>query len=55
MVVEKSHETISFKQNKWLEKYISFITQKKNNAKNKFEKYFLNYLIIFSMVKQRKM
>ena len=55
MVVEKNHETISFKQNKWLEKYISFNTQKRNNAKNEFEKKFLHYLIFFSIVKQRKM
>ena len=27
MVVEKIHEIISFKQNKWLEKHISFHTQ----------------------------
>ena len=31
MIVEKIHEIISFKQNRWLEKYISFNTQKRNN------------------------
>ena len=36
MVVEEIHEIISFKQNKWLEKYIRFKTQ--NRAKNDFEK-----------------
>ena len=38
MVVEKLHEINSFKQNKWLEKYITFSTQKRNKAKNDFEK-----------------
>ena len=38
MVVEKVHEIISFKQSKWLESYISFNTQKRNKAKNDFEK-----------------
>ena len=38
MVVEKIHEIISFKQSKWLEKYINFNTQKRNKAKNEFEK-----------------
>ena len=44
MIVEKIHEIISFKQSRWLEKYISFNTQKRNKAKNDFEKDFLNYL-----------
>ena len=38
MVVEKNHEIISFKQSKWLESYNSFNTQKRNKAKNDFEK-----------------
>ena len=29
MIVEKVHDVISFKQSRWLEKYINFITQKK--------------------------
>ena len=41
MIIDKVHNIISFKQNKWLEKYISFITQKRNKAKNDFEKRFL--------------
>ena len=45
MVVEKIHEIISFKQKKWLESYISFITQKRNKAKNDFEKDFFNLLV----------
>ena len=40
MIAEKVHSVISFKQSKWLEKYISFITQKRNQAVNDFEKDF---------------
>ena len=46
MVVDKVHDMNSFKQSKWLEKYISFNTQKRSKAKNDFEKDFyklLNY------------
>ena len=35
-VVEKIHEIISIKQNKWLEKYNCFNTQKRNKAKKRF-------------------
>ena len=45
MVIEKIHEIISFKQSKWLEKYISFNTQKRNKAKNDFEKDFFKLLV----------
>ena len=45
MVVEKIHEIISFKQSRWLEKYISFNTQKRNKAKNNFEKDFFKLLV----------
>ena len=38
MVVDKVHEIISFKQSKWLEKDKTFKTQKRNKAKNDFEK-----------------
>ena len=44
MVVDKIHEIISFKQSKWLEKYIIFDTQKRNKAKNDFEKDFYKLL-----------
>ena len=44
MVVDKIHEIISFKQSKWLEKYINFNTQKRNRAKNDFKKDFYNLL-----------
>ena len=38
MAVEKIHDIISFKQSKWLEKYIIFITQKRNKPKDEFKK-----------------
>ena len=44
MEVVKVHTVISFKQSKWLEKYISFNTQKRKTAKNDFEKDFYNSL-----------
>ena len=44
MIVDAIHETISFKQSKWLEKYISFNTQKRNRDKNDFEKNFYKLL-----------
>ena len=40
MVIDKNYEISSFKQNKWLEKYISFDTQKENKAKNEHGKDF---------------
>ena len=36
MIVDKVHEVISFKQSKWLEEHIYFITQK-HSSKNDFE------------------
>ena len=45
MVVAKIHEIISFKQSKWLEKKISFNTQKRNRAKNDFEKDFFKIFV----------
>ena len=45
MIVEKIHEKISFKQSRWLESYISFNTQKRNKAKNEFEKDFFKFLV----------
>ena len=44
MEVVKVHNVISFKQSKWLEKYISFITQKRKKAKNELEKDFYKFL-----------
>ena len=45
MIVEKSHEIYSFKQSKWLEKYISFNTQKRYRAGNDFEKDFFKIFV----------
>ena len=50
MMVEKIHEIISFKQSKWLESYISFNTQKRNKAKNEFEKDFFKFLVNAALV-----
>ena len=50
MVVEKVHEIISFKQSKWLESYISFCNQKRNKAKNDFEKDFFKLLVTLFLV-----
>ena len=44
MIVDKVHSVISFKQSRWLEKYISFNTQKRNKAVNDFEKDFYKLL-----------
>ena len=44
ILVDKIHNIISFKQSRWLEKYISFNTQKRNKAKNDFEKDFYKLL-----------
>ena len=44
MIVEKVHSIISFKQSSWLEKYINFNTQKRNQAVNDFQKDFYKLL-----------
>ena len=44
MKIEKVHNGISFKQIKWLEKYITLNTNKRNKAKNEFEKDFYKLL-----------
>ena len=44
MKCKKVHNVFSFKQSKWLEKYISFNTQKRKKTKNDFEKDFHNLL-----------
>ena len=51
MVVEKVHEITSFKQRKWLEKYIRFNNQKRSRAKREFEKTFKSCLMFFSLEK----
>ena len=46
IVVEKIHEINSFKQSKWLERYILVLIQKKRNkAKNDFAKDFFKLLV----------
>ena len=44
MKINKVHSLISFKQSKWLENYIDFNTQKRNQAVNDFEKDFYKLL-----------
>ena len=44
MIVDKVHNKISFRQSTWLEKYINFNTQKRNQAVNDFEKDFYKLL-----------
>ena len=44
MIVEITHEIVSFKQRKWLEKYINFNTQRRNRFKKVFEKDFYKLL-----------
>ena len=44
MILEKIHEIISFKQSEWLEKYISFNTQKRKGAQNHIEEDFYKLL-----------
>ena len=44
MVVDKIQNIISFRQSRWLEKYINFITQKRNKTENSFEKNFYKLL-----------
>ena len=38
MIVDKVHNSISFRQSRWLEKYIKFNTHKRNQAGINFEK-----------------
>ena len=44
MIVDKVHNIISFRQSKWLEKYLNCNTQKRNQAVNDFEKDFYKLL-----------
>ena len=44
MEIKQVHSIISFKQSKWLEKYIDFNTQKRNQVVNDFEKDFYKLL-----------
>ena len=44
MIFDKVHDIISFRQSRWLEKYINFNTQKRNQAVKDFEKDFYKLL-----------
>ena len=44
MIVDKVHNIISFRQSRWLEKYINFNTKKRNQTVNDFEKDFYKLL-----------
>ena len=44
MIVDKVHEIKSFRQSRWLEKYINFDTQKRNKAVNDFGEDFYKLL-----------
>ena len=55
MEVVKVYTFVSFEQSKWLERYISFNTQKRKKAKNEFEKVFINFQITAFTEKPWKM
>ena len=44
MKITKVHEVISFKQSKWLEKFINYYTLKRNKTDDDFEKDFYKSL-----------
>ena len=44
MKLTKLHRTLKVKQSDWLKKYIDFKTDKKKNAANSLEKYFLKLI-----------
>ena len=41
MKLTKIHKMLRFKQSDWMKKYIDFNIEKRTNAANSFEKYFL--------------
>ena len=53
MIVENIYKIISIKQSKWLEKYITFLLERKIYQKNYFEKDF--YKIVNNSFYGRKM
>ena len=44
MIVVTTHEIISFEQSRCLERFMNFITKKRNKTKNEFEKDFYKLL-----------
>ena len=55
MIVDEVEEILSFKQNKWLEKFINFNTQERNKAENDFGKTSVYYSLRHFIDKQWKM
>ena len=46
MVIDEVHEIISFRQSKWLEKYVNLSTIERSKAKNDLQKDFYKLLNI---------
>ena len=46
MKLTKMHRVLEFKQSHWMKKYMNFNAEKRINAANDFEKYFLKLMII---------
>ena len=55
MMMDKIHETISFKQSEWFEKNISFNQKREKRLRRTWKKTSINYLVTHFMEKQWKM